>query len=118
MILDGKIGDIKSIYFLLGDEVYDCIIFVNLIGDEYKLDVLFKDWYKILWVFDYDFNFLWKYEGNVGYFLWVYDIDVDGKDEVMVGYDMFDYDGSLLWFCIDLDDYVDCIWFGDVNGDG
>ncbi|WP_336780222.1 hypothetical protein [Paenibacillus illinoisensis] len=118
LILDGKTGDIKSTHSLPGDEAHDCIILANLTGDEQKLDVLLKDRYKTLWALDHDFNLLWKHEGNVGHFPWVYDIDEDGKDEVMAGYDMLDHDGTLLWSCTDLDDHADCIWFGDVNGDG
>ncbi|MBE7679294.1 hypothetical protein [Paenibacillus sp. P13VS] len=118
LILDGKTGDIKRTHSLPGDEAHDCIILANLTGDEQKLDVLLKDRYKTLWALDHDFNLLWKHEGNVGHFPWVYDIDADGKDEVMAGYDMLDHDGTLLWSCTDLDDHADCIWFGDVNGDG
>ena len=77
-----------------------------------------KDRYKTLWALDHDFNLLWKHEGNPGHFPWVYDIDGDGKDEVMAGYDMLDHDGTLLWSCHNLDDHADCIWFGDVDGDG
>lgn len=118
LILDGKSGVIKSAHTLPGDEAHDCIILANLTGNEQKLDVILKDRYKTLWALDHDFNLLWKHEGNVGHFPWVYDIDADGKDEVMAGYDMLDHDGTLLWSCTDLDDHADCIWFGDVNGDG
>jgi len=48
----------------------------------------------------------------------VYDFDGDGLDEVMAGYDLLDHDGRLLWSCRNLEEHADCIWVGDVNGDG
>ncbi len=65
---------------------------------------------------DRDFNLLWSRQGNPGHYPWVYDIDGDGRDEVMAGYDMLDHDGTRLWSCDNLDDHADCIWFGNVDG--
>ena len=48
----------------------------------------------------------------------IYDIDGDGYDEVMAGYDLLDHNGQVLWSCRDLEDHADCLWVGDVNGDG
>jgi len=76
--------------------------------------------------FDLDGNMLWQNgkpviePGKFGsdFPAQVHDIDGDGMDEVMAGYDMLDQDGSVLWSCKDLEDHADCIWIGDVNGDG
>lgn len=54
----------------------------------------------------------------MGHYPWVYDLDGDGRDEVMAGYDLLSAEGKLLWSCKDLDDHADCLWVGDVNGDG
>ncbi|WP_340401487.1 hypothetical protein [Paenibacillus sp. FSL H8-0079] len=118
LVLNGETGEIKETRDLPGDEAHDCIILANLTGNQQKMDIILKDRYKTLWALDHDFNLLWKHEGNPGHFPWVYDIDGDGKDEVMAGYDMLDHDGTLLWSCQNLDDHADCIWFGDVDGDG
>lgn len=118
LILDGRTGEIKKRHDLPGEQAHDCIILANLTGDQHRMDILLKDRYKTLWALDHDFNLLWKHEGNIGHFPWVYDIDGDGKDEVMAGYDMLDHDGTLLWSCQNLDDHADCIWFGDVDEDG
>ncbi|WP_307416935.1 hypothetical protein [Paenibacillus sp. W2I17] len=118
LVLDGRTGEIKETRGLPGDEAHDCIILANLTGNQQRMDIILKDRYKTLWALDHDFNLLWKHEGNPGHFPWVYDIDGDGKDEVMAGYDMLDHDGTLLWTCHNLDDHADCIWFGDVDGDG
>jgi len=118
LILDGRTGEIKKCHELPGEQAHDCLILANLTGDQHTMDILLKDRYKTLWALDHDFNLLWKHEGNIGHFPWVYDIDGDGKDEVMAGYDMLDHDGTLLWSCQNLDDHADCIWFGDVDEDG
>ncbi|NMI02545.1 hypothetical protein HF638_01050 [Paenibacillus sp. SZ31] len=118
LVLNGETGEIKETRDLPGDEAHDCIILANLTGNQQKMDIILKDRYKTLWALDHDFNLLWKHEGNPGHFPWVYDIDGDGKDEVMAGYDMLDHDGTLLWSCQNLDDHADCMWFGDVDGDG
>ncbi|MFK7693292.1 FG-GAP-like repeat-containing protein [Paenibacillus sp. HJGM_3] len=118
VILDGQTGHVKSARELPGPHAHDCIIVANLTGGTYAGDVILKDRYHTLWAMDRDFNLLWKHEGNPGHFPWVYDLDGDGRDEVMAGYDLLDHDGRPLWSCRELEDHADCIWVGDVNGDG
>lgn len=120
LILDGQNGQVKASHELPSEHAHDCIIVANLTGGDTvgAGDIILKDRYHTLWALDRGFNLLWKHEGNPGHFPWVYDFDGDGLDEVMAGYDMLDHDGQLLWSCRDLDDHADCIWVGDVNGDG
>lgn len=99
-------------------DAHDCIIVANLRGNPAPRDIILKDRYKNMWALDEDFCLLWTHSGNVGHFPLVYDINGDGKDEVMAGYDLLSSDGTLLWSCKDLDDHADCLWVGDVNGDG
>lgn len=118
LILDGRDGQVKASHELPGPEAHDCIIVANLTGGSYASDIILKDRYHKMWALDCNFRLLWTHEGNPGHFPWVYDLDGDGLDEVMAGYDLLDHDGKLLWSCKDLDDHADCIWVGDVNGDG
>ncbi|MEI7027112.1 rhamnogalacturonan lyase family protein [Paenibacillus sp. y28] len=117
-IYSGRSGELKKSYPLPDPLAHDCIIIANLRGLERPQDIILKDRYRRLWALDNEMNVLWTYTGNPGHFPWVYDIDGDGCDEVMAGYDMLDHDGTKLWSCKDLDDHADCIWIGDVNGDG
>jgi outer membrane protein assembly factor BamB len=118
VVLDGSTGRMKVSHTLPHPQAHDCIVIANLTGGAYAGDILLKDRYRNAWAMDRNFNLLWKHEGNPGHFPWVYDIDGDGRDEVMAGYDMLDHDGRLLWSCHDLDDHADCIWVADVNADG
>ncbi|WP_248927849.1 hypothetical protein [Paenibacillus hamazuiensis] len=118
LVVDGASGRIKRSHALPDPEAHDCIIIANVSGKERPGDLILKDRYRRLWVMDNDFNLLWKHEGNVGHFPWVYDWNGDGFDEVMAGYDLLDRRGKVLWSCRDLDDHADCVWTGDVNGDG
>ncbi|CAG7627906.1 FG-GAP-like repeat-containing protein [Paenibacillus allorhizosphaerae] len=117
-VLDGATGKAKSECELPDPEAHDCIVIANLSGSGRPTDLLLKDRYRRMWALDNSFRLLWKHEGNVGHYPWVYDLDGDGRDEVMAGYDLLDHQGRKLWSCSDLDDHADCIWVGDVNGDG
>ncbi|SFK99287.1 Repeat domain-containing protein [Paenibacillus sp. 1_12] len=118
LILDGCSGIVKKTYDLPSPEAHDCIIITNVSGRERPSDIILKDRYSRLWALDQNFNLLWTHQGNPGHFPWVYDWNKDGYDEVMAGYDMLDHNGNLLWSCHDLEDHADCIFTGDVNGDG
>ncbi len=116
-ILEGKTGKIKKSWALPHEEAHDCIAVANLRGLDAPQDILLKDRYHQMWALDADGNVLWTHEGNVGHFPWVFDLDQDGKDEVMAGYDLLDHDGTKLWSCQNLKDHADCIWMGSVTGE-
>ena len=118
LVLDGKTGEVKEKHDLPGEEAHDCIIIANLSGKEYASDIILKDRYRNMWAMNREWELLWTHEGNLGHFPLVYDVNGDGYDEVMAGYDLLDCHGKILWSCKDLDDHADCLWIGDVNGDG
>ncbi len=117
-ILDGMTGACKKQYELPSHEAHDCIILADLTGRGARRDVILKDRYHNMWALDNEFHLLFTHSGNLGHFPWVADINQDGFDEVMAGYDLLDHTGKLLWSCKDLEDHADCLWTGDVNGDG
>lgn len=118
LILDGADGSVKNTYDLPDEYAHDCIIIANLSGNETARDIILKNRYHKMWAMGPDFQLLWTHEGNIGHFPWPCDINGDGKDEVMAGYDLLSSEGKVLWSCKDLDDHADCLLFGDVNGDG
>lgn len=116
-VLDGATGAVKKTYDLPDPEAHDCIMIANLTGNERPQDIILKNRYQKMWAFDKDFHLLWTHEGNIGHFPWAYDLDGDGFDEVMAGYDLLDHNGKKLWSCRPLEEHADCIWVGNVDGD-
>lgn len=118
VILDGKTGDIRKTFPLPEENAHDCILIANITGKDRASDIILKDRYENMWALDSDFNLLWKHTGNLGHYPWAYDINGDGFDEIMAGYDLLSHKGEILWSCKNLEDHADCLWIGDVNGDG
>lgn len=116
-ILDGKTGKVKKEFALPSDEAHDCIIICNLSGKKRAEDILLKDRYHNIWAINSEGNLLWTHKGNVGHYPLAYDVNQDGYDEIMAGYDLLDHNGKILWSITDLDDHADCLWIGDVNDD-
>jgi len=97
---------------ILGDAIHIC----NLSGGAIASDILIKDRYKNIWAFDQDFNELWHHECVTGHFPMTYDIDGDGRDEVMAGYRLVDSDGTMLWE-LPIGDHQDAIAIGRFDPD-
>ena len=117
-VLEGSTGKLKKEFELPAEEAHDCIIVANLTGGPRAKEIILKDRYFNMWAMDENFRVLWTHHGNIGHFPYAYDINGDGFDEVMAGYDMLDHNGNIMWSCHDLTDHADCLWVGDVNGDG
>jgi len=79
----------------------DCLVFCNLSGKPRATDVLVKTRYGRIWAYDYGGNLLWTVENPGGFRTShqprPYDLDGDGKDEIMAGYAMLNHDGSVRW---------------------
>jgi rhamnogalacturonan endolyase len=75
----------------------DCFYFCDLQGKGYDGDIIIKDRYMHFWAFNSQLELLWKNECVTGHYPYAYDVDEDGKDELMMGYTLFDDDGEKLW---------------------
>ncbi len=141
-VLDGKTGRLKSRFevpesAIRAEEVswkeykhyyrrdhlpflnVDCISFADLRGLGKPLDIIIKDRHTRFWAFTNRFEPLWTATANLSHFPSFVDIDHDGKEEVLIGYSMFDHDGTLLW-TLDgtLQEHADGICAGDFCLDG
>ena len=93
---------------MFGNILGDCIYFCDLRGTGYDRDIILKDRYDRVWALDDQLNILWYRKLNTGHYPYAYDIDHDGKDELMIGYSMLDNDGSTIWTVEDsLDEHAD-----------
>lgn len=94
----------------------DCIRICNFSGKEKPTDILIKDRYSRVWVYDNELNFMWKYhDGITGHFPYTKDINNDGREEMVVGYNLVDADGRKLWTLPIYTDHTDEIIIGKLN---
>jgi len=97
----------------------DCIFFCDLSGAGHAGDMIIKDRYRNVWVYNKDWKLLWTAACNTGHYPYAIDIDGDGRDEVMIGYTMFSHDGKVLWTKDkDLKDHSDGIAIADLKNEG
>ncbi len=80
-----------------------------------------------LTAYDKDFNLLWQHAENrakdyFGHYIYPYDINGDGIDEVTISHLCLDADGKQIWnnakYFEDNHDHMDAMEFFDMNGDG
>ncbi|HET9744162.1 MAG TPA: lipoprotein [Chitinophagaceae bacterium] len=97
IVADGSTGKIKYKKPTPADILGDCLYFCDLRGTGYDRDIILKDRYEHVWALDDQLNLLWHKKLNTGHYPYAYDIDHDGKDELLIGYSMLDDNGSTIW---------------------
>ena len=113
-VFDGRTGAQEDAIALPGEDAHDCIMIANLAGDDHPDEIVVKDRYHQIWALNRDGEVLFTFQGNVGHYGWPYDLDGDGKDELIFGYHVLDDDGQELW-SMDLEGHADAIWVADVD---
>ena len=117
MILDGRTGEVKkSIPTPLNEAPeetvtglefgkyafnrlnVDAIRIVNVSGNPRPEEILIKDRYSRIWIYDRNLDLKWEFSKyNTGHFPFSHDFNGDGKDEIFSCYNMISSDGKLLW---------------------
>ncbi|MBN2535934.1 MAG: hypothetical protein JXB88_23850 [Spirochaetales bacterium] len=117
IVLNGLTGT-KKWSFSIPDKASDCIVFANLSGNDRAEDILVKTRYSTIYAYTKTGTLLWSIKRPGGYRTahqpYPVDMDGDGKDEIMAGYAMLNFDGSVRWTLDphDLplgDGHLDCI---------
>lgn len=75
----------------------DCISFADLRGIGRASDLILKDRHTRLWAYNDRFEPLWTASANLGHFPWFADLDKDGREEIFLGYTLFDHEGKTIW---------------------
>ena len=81
-----------------------------------------------IWAYDETLNLRWRqdaHESWYGMYIWFCDVDGDGRDEILPGYQLYDGDGNLLWLMEGAEyiensggaGHVDHAAFGELDGD-
>lgn len=118
-ILAGNTGGLIRKVPLAGG--HDSLLFADLAGSGHPRDLVVKDRYRSFWVYDRDFNLKWsRLDGNTGHFPIEHDFNGDGKDELLVGYTLYDGQGKELWSLpgFNLEQHNDATFIEDMDGDG
>lgn len=96
----------------------DSIAFVNVSGDKRRHEMLVKDRYANFWIYNNQLELLWQGQGQTGHYPYPADIDGDGRDEIAIGYALWDHNGKQLWsHDADLHDHADGIMIGNLSPD-
>jgi hypothetical protein len=89
---------------ILGDAIAIC----NVRGLDHPQDILLKDRYEHFYLYNDKLELLWKGACTTGHYPYVWDYDGDGKDEIAIGYSLYDDDGTQLFTLEnDLKDHAD-----------
>ncbi|MBS7299220.1 MAG: S-layer homology domain-containing protein [Eubacteriales bacterium] len=114
LFLDGMTGQLKKKFPLPSPDAHDAIIIADLEGKGYPQNIVLKNKFHQLWAMDSNFNVMWTYKGNIGNYPWPYDINNDGEDELIAGYNVLSGDGDILNSISGESGYAKYIWVGDL----
>lgn len=78
---------------ILGDSLF----FADLRGRGRADHLLLKDRYTNFWVLDSHLHTIWYGNCRTGHYPFPRDIDGDGREELFVGYSLFEDDGTKVW---------------------
>lgn len=117
-VFDGKTGEVKKSVPLPDKNIGGTILIADLEGSGYAQNIILKNKYSKLWAFDANLNILWDFEGNIGLAPISYDLDGDGREEIIAGFCVLSPTGELLW-SIDAPEHaysaaVECLYEKDV----
>ncbi|MSU58344.1 MAG: hypothetical protein EXS35_09210 [Pedosphaera sp.] len=89
----------------------DAMMFCDIRGIGRSGDVVVKDRYQSVFAFDEKLEPLWQgHCTNTGHYPFAYDMNGDGKDEVFIGYTVFDQKGNKPWSLENtLEDHADSV---------
>ncbi len=96
----------------------DSLAFLNLSGQPGRREILVKDRYSNFWTFDSRLQRLWQGQGQTGHYPYPFDLDGDGRDELAIGYALWDHRGQPLWSRdAELQDHADGVAVGNFSDD-
>ena len=114
LYIDGMTGQPKKRFPLPAPDAHDAIIIADLEGKGYPQNIILKNKYHQLWAMDANFNVIWTYKGNIGNYPWPYDVNDDGEDELIAGFNILNGDGEVIGSISNESGYAKYTWVGDL----
>src|SRR5262249_2002354 len=75
----------------------DSLAFVNLSGRPARHAFLVHNGYSTVWIYNDHLEHLWQGQGQTGHYPYPWDLDGDGRDEIAIGYALWDHAGHRVW---------------------
>ncbi len=88
-----NVGSWNSFPHILGDSIY----FADFSGRGRPTDIVLKDRYHHFWVYSDKLKLLWNAECDTGHYPYACDLDGSGRDDLFIGYSLYDHNGNQLW---------------------
>ena len=96
----------------------DSIAFFDLRGQGRRGELLIKDRYQSFWLMDEDLRVIGSGTGQTGHYPYPFDLNGDGKDEIVIGFSVRDQTGKPIWTRdAELHDHTDAISAGNYTAD-
>ncbi len=95
----------------------DCLYFCDLAGHGRKDTIVLKDRYTQAWVYDASLQLRWSHRCKTGHYPASFDLNGDGREELMMGYTLLSPDGDVVWE-LEAFDHADSIVMGPLRRDG
>ncbi len=96
----------------------DSIAFFNFSGDAGRREILVKDRYWNFWIFDRNLKPTWSGQGSTGHYPFAYADPTSGRDQLAIGYSLWDASGKQLWsHDQQLQQHADSVFVGNITDD-
>jgi hypothetical protein len=128
-VLDGRTGKVRTWVWMPqahpdnGKKPFtltngDSLAFLNFTRQPGRRELLVKDRYSNFWVLDNRLEILWQGRGQTGHYPYPFDLDGDGRDELAIGYALWDHRGRQVWSRdAELEDHADGVAVGNFGPD-
>ena len=126
-VLDGRTGRVLRTAWLpqmapeMKDRPYelnvgDSLLFVDLGGTGRAQEILLKDRYGSFWIFNRELKPVYEGRGQTGHYPFPIDINEDRRQEILIGYTLWEADGIRHWsHDAALKDHADALSIGNFS---
>ena len=95
----------------------DSLLFIDLSGAGRPTEIVLKDRYRGFWIFNKDLRLVSEGLGQTGHYPYAADVNGDGRQEMLIGYSLWEADGKRRWtHDARFRDHADALSIGNFTG--